>query len=290
MSQSGSPQPWRGEAVNPMPTDTFELACAPPDEDWAVPRSALLDVRELEALLLNMDASLNVHARAQFFGWTQGLLQSLVPHKALLCVLRLDKPLAYRVDAFSTVADPTALADCFRHEPSAVPALGKIWKQQNLRPVICEVSEVPAPLGGPLSREAARLGATRLALYGIPDVAGEPSSLFMFACEPHQPGANGQYILQLIVPFLHAAWVRCQPREGARGDSPAVVPAGVLSLREREVLRWIYLGKSNAEIGEILKISPLTVKNHVQKILRKLKVVNRAQAVGKALDARIIEP
>jgi transcriptional regulator EpsA len=276
--------------VNHARTDAFELTSRPSDEDWAAPRSALLDVRELEALLLNMDASLNVHVRAQFFTWTQGLLQSLVRHKVLLCVLRLEKPLAYRVDAFTTVADPTAFADCLRREPSAVPALCKLWKQQSLRPVICDASEIPAPVGPLLRRELARIGATRLALYGSADAVGEPSSLFMFGCEPQQSGGDGSYALELIVPFLHAAWIRCQPREVARGDSPAVVPGGMLTPREREVLRWIYLGKSNAEIGAILKISALTVKNHVQKTLRKLKVVNRAQAVGKALDARIIEP
>jgi len=63
-----------------------------------------------------------------------------------------------------------------------------------------------------------------------------------------------------------------------------------LTERERGILRWVYLGKSNGEIGAILNISSLTVKNHMQKILRKLNVVNRAQAVGKALDARIIRP
>jgi DNA-binding CsgD family transcriptional regulator len=65
---------------------------------------------------------------------------------------------------------------------------------------------------------------------------------------------------------------------------------GVLTPREQEILRWVYLGKSNGEVGAILKISPLTVKNHVQKILRKLNVVNRTQAVGKALDTRILSP
>jgi len=55
-------------------------------------------------------------------------------------------------------------------------------------------------------------------------------------------------------------------------------------------LHWIYLGKGNAEVGAILRISALTVKNHVQKILRKLNVANRAQAVGKALEARLIGP
>ena len=64
---------------------------------------------------------------------------------------------------------------------------------------------------------------------------------------------------------------------------------GVLTRREHEILGWIYHGKTNIEIGMILRISPLTVKNHVQKILRKLNVVNRTQAVGKALGLSAAE-
>jgi len=91
------------------------------------------------------------------------------------------------------------------------------------------------------------------------------------------------------VPFLHQAWVRTQidrPLEGAAAVHPA--GAGVLTSREQEVLKWVHLGKSNIEIGTILEISPLTVKNHVQKILRKLNVQNRTQAVGKAMALRIL--
>ncbi len=62
----------------------------------------------------------------------------------------------------------------------------------------------------------------------------------------------------------------------------------ILTQREQEVLRWVYLGKSNLEIGMILGISPLTVKNHVQEILRRLDVQNRAQAVGKAFKLHIL--
>ena len=43
------------------------------------------------------------------------------------------------------------------------------------------------------------------------------------------------------------------------------------------------------QIGEVLSISPLTVKNHVQKILRKLGASNRAQAVSKALSLGLID-
>jgi DNA-binding CsgD family transcriptional regulator len=54
-----------------------------------------------------------------------------------------------------------------------------------------------------------------------------------------------------------------------------------LSEREVEILDWIAMGKTNPEIGLILDISAFTVKNHVQRVFKKLNVSNRAQAVGK---------
>jgi DNA-binding CsgD family transcriptional regulator len=54
-----------------------------------------------------------------------------------------------------------------------------------------------------------------------------------------------------------------------------------LTERESEILAWMALGKTNPEIGSILGISAFTVKNHVQRILKKLDVINRTQAVGK---------
>jgi DNA-binding CsgD family transcriptional regulator len=54
----------------------------------------------------------------------------------------------------------------------------------------------------------------------------------------------------------------------------------LLSEREREILHWIAMGKTNDEIGSILDFSLYTVKNNVQRIFRKLNVSNRAQAVA----------
>ena len=54
-----------------------------------------------------------------------------------------------------------------------------------------------------------------------------------------------------------------------------------ITLREAEVLRCVALGKTNPEIGTILHISSFTVKNHMQRLFKKLNVTNRAQAVGK---------
>jgi DNA-binding CsgD family transcriptional regulator len=51
-----------------------------------------------------------------------------------------------------------------------------------------------------------------------------------------------------------------------------------LTAREREVMHWLAEGKSNDEIGLILGISAHTVKNHLDKIFKKLGVESRHAA------------
>jgi DNA-binding NarL/FixJ family response regulator len=51
-----------------------------------------------------------------------------------------------------------------------------------------------------------------------------------------------------------------------------------LSVRELEVLAEIRLGRTNREIAEKLRVSTSTVNKHVHRVLRKLRVRNRAEA------------
>jgi transcriptional regulator EpsA len=248
-----------------------------------------------ESLLLNLDASLHVHRRGQLFGWTQGLLQGLIPHVALVSALRVGEPMSFRVDAFSTsVPDASVLGDLLLRDAATLPDLIAAWKQRAFRPSVRTIDELAGSFGaGPLTQELNRFGAGSLLAHGSHDVGGEVSSLFLFIREARSFTEREIYLAELVAPFLQAAVVRSQTKldEIAVDElREAPVGAAVLTDREREILHWVYLGKSNAEIGSILEISPLTVKNHVQKILRKLDVVNRAQAVGKALNARIIRP
>jgi DNA-binding NarL/FixJ family response regulator len=77
----------------------------------------------------------------------------------------------------------------------------------------------------------------------------------------------------------------------ARRD-PSEPPAALAELteREREILRLVAGGLTNAEIAGRLLISPLTAKTHVSRILRKLGCHDRAQLVTLAYECGFVAP
>ena len=262
-----------------------EAAAAELRADFALP-----DVLQLEGLILNLDAALRVHTRPHFFSWTQGVLQSLVRHEVLVCALRNGQPLAFRAEAYSThAANAGAFSDAFAQDTGATPNLVRGWEENGFRPLAIDLGEGGPFAAGALARELLRIGASRVLVHGTHDPSGQAASLFLFASQPTTIRPRQDYFAELVVPAMHVAWLRTQLVRNEGGAGPkAAAAANPLTAREKEILGWIYLGKSNYEIGAILKISPLTVKNHVQKILRKLDVVNRTQAIGKALELRIL--
>lgn len=80
-------------------------------------------------------------------------------------------------------------------------------------------------------------------------------------------------------------------REQTPLGSPATVPGlDDLTEREHEVLVELARGRSNAEIGEALFVSEATIKTHVGRVLTKLGVRDRVQAVVLAYESGIITP
>ncbi len=77
-----------------------------------------------------------------------------------------------------------------------------------------------------------------------------------------------------------------RPRLGP--ESPSQLLA--LTERERDVLKLIAQGRSNAEIADTLYISEATVKSHVTSIFSKLRIRDRAQAVVAAYESGLVEP
>lgn len=120
-------------------------------------------------------------------------------------------------------------------------------------------------------------------------------------------GASG-FVLKTSAPRLLGEAVRAL----ARGDGwldPAVTrrlladfagraePSGAtpehlaqLTRREREVLTAVAHGLGNAEIARHFMLSEATVKTHVHRILVKLGVTDRAQAVAAAFRSGLVQP
>ena len=68
----------------------------------------------------------------------------------------------------------------------------------------------------------------------------------------------------------------------------ARVPGSVLTERELDVLRLLARGHSNREIGETLGIAENTVRIHVSRVLDKLGVADRTQAVLLAIQRGLV--
>jgi DNA-binding NarL/FixJ family response regulator len=96
--------------------------------------------------------------------------------------------------------------------------------------------------------------------------------------------AAGEALLDPAVTTRVIAAFADRPAPGEPAE-----PAG-LTPREAEVLRLIARGLSNAEIAAALAVGEATVKTHVARVLMKLDLRDRVQAVVYAYESGLIRP
>jgi transcriptional regulator EpsA len=243
-----------------------------------------LNQHELERLLINFETSVKVRRRHQLYLWTQGVLQSFLPHETMLCGLGSVSGVGLRTEICSrAVIDEAQVAGFCTGEQSLLLDMARHWADSSGAPMTIRSTDAH-----PLARRLQLNGVERAACHGMPEFGTasrkhiSAGSFFVFLHLPETALPRYKYLLDLMLPHLHVALMHVCNNEGA-DLVPDSAPEPALSERERQVLQWVRQGKTNHEIGQILSISPLTVKNHVQKILRKLNVSNRAQAAARGM-------
>lgn len=239
---------------------------------------------ELERLLIAIETSLHVHRRSQYFLWTQGIVQSFLAHDALIFGRGdYDTPgFSWEILARSNSWEEQEL---LRQMSPVVLAMLDAWRRGGQTPCLFLADEnAQDEIGGNLFR----LGLGHALAHGSKEFSGESSGFFIFLRMPEAPGKRQVYFAQILMPYLHSTLHRMLRTERNMPVSRRTASSR-LSARELEVITLIRDGCTNQQIATQLELSPLTIKNHVQNILRKLSVANRAQAVAKVLNGHLIE-
>jgi len=102
--------------------------------------------------------------------------------------------------------------------------------------------------------------------------------------------AAGEALLApAVTRRLISEFAKLRPKAADRPESPAAA-IGELTPRETEVLRLLAEGLSNPEIAARLVVTEETVKTHVSRILHKLGLRHRTQAVVLAYESGLVTP
>ena len=98
-------------------------------------------------------------------------------------------------------------------------------------------------------------------------------------------------VVHVLRPAGARADANAEPVEGAEPLAPLSSAEGeavALTVREREILRCLGQGLTTQAIAETLSIARVTVRNHVQSILQKLRVHSKLEAVVAAHRGRLV--
>lgn len=250
----------------------------------------LLGVEDRDRLIAVLAAGAEVRKPSQFFAWTQGPLQALLPHEILICAAGGHDPAGTRLRYFTA----TRYFRANHFEAACHPRGGFIteairhWRAAR-RPCLCFDGGPPSACAPHWLEKLSRLELRNMAAHGVAAPDGGVQSWFgLFRL----PRPDGRYapLLELLLPTLAASYARVLAEEATTTSAAAAAPTPLLTVREREVLTLVRDGLSNPAIGECLGVSAATAKNHVQNLRAKLKARNRAQAVSEGLRLGLIEP
>jgi transcriptional regulator EpsA len=227
----------------------------------------------------------------QLFRWLSGEIQEFLPHQVLISAWGDFAKWELSLDVVS------AMPGTRTHEVARFPIDAMLrhchaqWIAGGRRPQVVKAASLLETLdpGGVAFRDI--LSAMRCAMiHGVRDQRSGQESLYIAlnsgSITRGQAKDQFAYVMDTVIGQVDQAFRRVAALPAARRSR--VDGNGDwcdLSAREQEILDWLCQGKTNIDIAAALDISPFTVKNHVQRIFKKIGVNNRTQAAAKYSQA-----
>jgi transcriptional regulator EpsA len=270
------------------------IVSARPQTSPDSPRAFGLSDEERELYLRVVADSLQIQRHYQLFHWLQGKVQTFVPHEIFVCAwgdFSRSKP---RVDLISRLPGvrTSALARC---DIDALLNLAHArWLASSRMPVPLSITEVVPTLktGCACPIHSALRGMGSAVVHGVRDARGGPETLYLALYSGSLARGRSQEsfirLVDALVAPIDIAFRKIDTLPSAERRAARKANGGWLdlSIREQEILSFVCSGKRNVDIAAALSISPFTVKNHVQRIFRKLGVVNRTEAAARYNQAQ----
>lgn len=236
--------------------------------------------------------SVEIRTHFDMLAWLQGEMQRYLPHDILIATWGNFERGNLQHDVISTLhgvrsndADTDTINPLMR-------TLHTRWTEFGRKPFSLNARQTGFLLGDGNLKNAVgdALQTMRSAIvHGVIDERGNHHCLYVGFSARSEFSPAGRGAMATVLPYIdtalrqvtHLPHQNSHRRRSADRAQPVVDPDYNLSERESEVLHWVARGKTNPEIAMILDISAFTVKNHMQRVFKKLDVTNRAQAVSK---------
>jgi transcriptional regulator EpsA len=234
-----------------------------------------------------------VQEHSDVLKWLQGELQFYLPHDIMLAAWGDFGSAHFRHDLVSAL--PGVRTQNIKRENLSplLRALFNCWAELGKKPYILGVgpSGFTFEDAYPLTESGKALhGMQSVLVHGIIDERGCQDCLYILFSSRPSLDSIAIAAMETLMPYLDTAMRRVAPLADPvpspdLEESPETGADHRLSGREIEILHWVRMGKTNAEIASILGISIYTVKNHLRHIFKKLDVYNRTQAISKIRSA-----
>lgn len=261
-----------------------------------------LSQHEMTRFLKIIQDSLAISRHQELFNWLNEDIQHFIPHDMLLTAWGDFSLGLVHLDIVSYLSGVrTAEVDKSPLMP-VLQDLFQCWEESNRTPINLCLTEENGRINfrnfdGDFGSALALMRSA--VVQGIKDERGRHDCLYVALSANRRLTDEAICAFELLLPYMDAASrqvahlpvqypnhpeikaVIDDDTDTAFGAEPGETIPGKLSERELEIMRWVCRGKTNGEIGQILDISFFTVKNHLQRIFRKLDVLNRAQAASK---------